>query len=134
MCILSVISGVVGSYRECRGTLSGSGQGTGRTGLEDTDYYHRSPQFSWACGVLLTLHPSVCKNCCSPNQLDEKEHPLYVVLKGGGGLQGVEGSFAARPNFAAGLSSQRLHCDGKCQRFCHCVVCWRPALGFDGIG
>ena len=35
MCILSVISGVLGSYRECRGTLRGSGQGTGRPRLED---------------------------------------------------------------------------------------------------
>ena len=40
MCILLVISGVLGSYSECKGTLSGFGQGTGRARLKDTDYCH----------------------------------------------------------------------------------------------
>ena len=40
-----------------------------------------------------------------------------MVLKGGGGLQGVEGSFVARPYFAIGRYDQVLHRDYGCQHF-----------------
>ena len=119
MCILSVISGIFGSRGECSGVTGGSCQSTGSSGLENTNKCHRGSQFSGACGVLSSIHSSICTNCCSSYQPDEEKYPLYVVPKGGGGLHNFEGSFATSTSFAAGRSEQGLHLDSRCQRFCH---------------
>ena len=68
------------------------------------DFCYRDSQFPWACGVLQTFHTlQFAKIAALLTNLMRKKHPLYVFPKGrGAGLQGVEGSFAARPSFAAG--------------------------------